>query len=68
MPQLLAIQKYMLITGGKDGKGKALSSTELFDSTNGQWYTCSDLSQPHYWLRSVIVDNILYLLGRVSED
>ena len=35
MPQLLAIQKYMLIIGGKDGKDKTLSSTELFDSI--QW-------------------------------
>ena len=56
-------QGMLIITGGIHYKGKKLSSTELFDSTNGQWYTCSDLPQPHSWLQSVIVDNILYLLG-----
>ena len=60
-------QGTLIITGGYDNS-KILSSTELFDSTNGQWYTCSDLPQLHYWLRSVIVDNILYLLGGVSSN
>ena len=60
-------QGMLIITGGYD-KGERLSSTELFDSTNGQWYTCSDLPQPHNWLRSVIVDNILYLLGGYNKD
>ena len=61
-------QEMLIITGGLDDKNKELSSTELFDSTNGQWYTCSDLPQPHYWLQSVIVDNILYLLGGFNKD
>ena len=56
-------QGMLIITGGVDDKHKKLSSTELFDSNNGQWYKCSDLPQPHSWLQSVIVDNILYLLG-----
>ena len=61
-------QGMLIITGGKDDKGERLSSTELFDSTNGQWYVSDDLPQPHYWLRSVIVDNILYLLGGINKD
>ena len=61
-------QGMLIITGGMDDKIKTLSSTELFDSTNGQWYTCSDLPQPHYCLQSVIVDNILYLLGWINKD
>ena len=61
-------QGMLIITGGKDDKYKTLSSTELFDSTNGQWYTCSDLPQPHWCLQSVIVDNILYLLRGVNKD
>ena len=61
-------QGMLIITGGVDDNGKTLSSTELFDSSNGQWYTCSDLPQPHYWLQSVIVDNILYLLGGDNKD
>jgi len=58
----------LIITGGMDNKGKILSSTELFDTYNKQWYICSDLPQAHSWLRSVIIDNILYLLGGVNED
>ena len=61
-------QGMLIITGGQDDKGKILSSTELFDSNNGQWYKCSDLPQSHYWLQSVIVDNNLYLLGGINED
>ena len=60
-------QGMLIITGGVDDKGKILSSAELFDSNNGQWYKCSDLPQPHYWLQSVIVDNILYLLSGIDE-
>ena len=62
-PAAAGHQGMLIITGGMDDEQERLSSTELFDSTNGQWYTCSDLPQPHNWLQSVIVDNILYLLG-----
>ena len=61
-------QGMLIITGGWDDKGKRLSSTELFDSSNGQWHVSNDLPQPHYWLKSVIVDNILYLLGGLNKD
>ena len=60
-------QGMLIITGGWDDKDKT-SSTELFDSNNGQWYKCSDLPQPYYYLKSVIVDNILYLLGGINKD
>ena len=58
----------LIITGGVDDKYRTLSSTELFDSNNGQWYKCSDLPQPHASLKSVIVDNTLYLLGGYNEE
>ena len=61
-------QGMLIITGGEDDKYKRLSSTELFDSSNGQWYVTNDLPQPHFWLQSVIVDNILYLLGGYNKD
>ena len=61
-------QGMLIITGGVDDKLNMLSSTELFDSSNGQWYMSNDLPQPHSWLQSVIVDNILYLLGGANKD
>ena len=56
-------QGILIITGGKDDNDLVLSSTELFDSKNEQWYTCSNLPQPHFELQSVIADNTLYLLS-----
>jgi len=61
-------QGMLIITGGMDDKDKILSSTEIFDANNNQWYTCNDLPQPHYYLQSVIVNNILYLLGGFNKD
>ena len=61
-------QGMLIIAGGMDSSGMRFSSTELFDSNSGQWYTCSDLPQPHSELKSVIVDNILYLLGGFDEN
>jgi len=58
----------LIIVGGWDDNDKRLSSTELFDSNNGKWYTCSDLPKPHSWLKSVIANNILYVFGGCNED
>ena len=61
-------QGMLIITGGMDDNHNKLSSTELFDSHSGHWYKCSDLPMPHHSLQSVIVDNILYLLGGYKKD
>ena len=61
-------QGMLIITGGEDDNRKNVSSTELFDTNNGQWYKCDDLPQSCTRLQSVIVDNILYLLGGVKKD
>ena len=60
-------QGMLLITGGEDDIGQILSSTELFDGNNEQWYVCNDLPQPHTLLKSVIVDNTIYLLGGMNK-
>ena len=57
----------LIITGGKDEQYRTLATTELFNSTNGQWYTTTDLPLPHFWLDSMIADNILYLLGGCNK-
>ena len=60
-------QGMLIVTGGDDDNGRKLSSTELFDTSNGQWYECNDLPQPQSWLKSVIIDNILYMLGGLNK-
>ena len=61
-------QGMLIITGGEGDKYNKLSSTELYDSNNGQWHKCNNLPLPHDSLQSVIVDNILYLLGGNNKD
>ena len=65
---VIGYQKMIIIVGGEASMYETLSSTELYDSTTRQWYTCDDLPQPHCWLQSVIVDDILYLCGGISQD
>jgi len=60
-------QGKLIIAGGSDDQNKALVTTELFKSATGQWYSVSDLPSPHYELKSVIVNNLLYLLGGADE-
>jgi len=47
---------------------KIFSSTEVLDTTTGQWFFCGDLPQPHVCLQSVVVDDTLYLLGGINQD
>jgi len=61
-------QGTLIITGGEDDQYRRLATTEMFNSTTGQWYTTSYLPLPHYELHSVIVDYTLYLLGGVNKD
>ena len=61
-------QGTLIITGGYGNKQKVLASTELFDSTNGQWHSTNNLPLPHYGLQSTIVNNTLYLLGGFKQD
>ncbi|XP_065905003.1 uncharacterized protein [Dysidea avara] len=64
-------QGTLIIVGGlTEGKKcyEIIPSTELFDSINKQWYTTDQLPLPQYGLRSVIADNVLYLLGGIDQD
>ena len=60
-------QSMMIVMGGRL-LNKALSTTELLDSTTGQWFVCNDLLQPLAISQSVIVGDMLYTLGGVNAD
>ena len=55
----------MLITVGGliDNVRTDVAITEILDTANGSWYTCSDLPMPHYQLKCVVMNNVLYVLG-----
>lgn len=62
-------KEMLIITGGWCcHDSKILSSTEVLDSSTNQWFSCSDLPQPHHFLQPVVVDNSLYLLGGGNQD
>ena len=61
-------EKMLIVVGGEDERHMRLSTTELLDINTKQWYVCNDLPQPHYCLRSVVLDNTVYLLGGLDQD
>ena len=61
-------QSMMIVMGGKNDNKHILSTTELLDSTTGQWFKCNDLPQPLRWLQSVIVGGLLYTLGGANAN
>jgi len=61
-------QSLMIVIGGTKDGDHALSTTELLDSTTGQWFKCDDLPQPLMHLQSVIVGNVIYILGGATSD
>ena len=61
-------QSMMIVMGGLDDDKHTLSTTELLDSTTGQWFKCNDLPQPLGYLQSVIVGGLLYALGGVQAN
>ena len=58
----------MIIIGGYNGAAKVLSTTELLDAATGQWFKCDDLPQPLYFPQSVVVGDMLYMLGGVNQN
>ena len=61
----------LIVVGGSikvKGKWTVVSTTELLDTTNGCWYTCSNLPSPHQQLKGAIMNEKFYLLGGVNKD
>ena len=56
----------MIVVGGLCGR--PVLSTEMYDSNTCQWYKCSDLPQSLYSLQSVVVGDMLYVLGGIKSQ
>ena len=62
-------QSMMIVIGGMNSENQILTTTELLDSTTGQWFKCNDLPQPLICSQLVIVNDMLYTLGgRTTDD
>ena len=62
----VSYQAMMIVMGGGNTKHGILNTTELLDSTTGQWFTCDDLPKPLTLLQSAIVGDVLYVVGGVG--
>ena len=60
-------REILIVFGGKGEGNSTLSSTELLHGKTCQLYECRDRLEPRYSPKSVIVDNILYVLGGFDQ-
>ena len=58
----------IIVMGGWTGSKCTLNTTELLDSTTGQWFTCDGLPRQLGYLQSTIVGDVLYVLSGVTDD
>jgi len=56
----------MIVMGGHIGK-EVVSITELLDATTRQWFKCTDLPQPLLSHYSLVIGDMLYLLGGIDH-
>lgn len=61
-------QSMMIVMGGLKDDEYPCDTTELLDSTTGQWFKCDDLPKPYAFLQTVIIGGILYALGGATPD
>ncbi|XP_065907059.1 uncharacterized protein [Dysidea avara] len=64
----VASYKTMMIVMGGLCTAIVLSTTEVFDDTTGQWFTCNDLPYPHRLQQTVILEDTLYVLNGYTQD
>ena len=61
-------QSLLIMVGGKVGKkSPPLSSTDICDTTTGQWFRRNDIPLPLSFLQSVVVGNKIYILNGLNE-
>jgi len=60
-------QSMMIVMGGSDG-ANTLNTVELFNETTGLWFKCDDLPQPLWYSQSVIIGDMVFVLGGLTKD
>ena len=53
-----------LVTGGTDGSGARLDSTEIFDPDYGSWRAGAAMPSPLKYPRAAQIDNRVFMFGR----
>ena len=59
----VSFNNHIIVAGGHDDKGHALSSVEVLDVASRRWYIAQSLPNPLSVLKSTLIGNTLYLMG-----
>ena len=57
----------LIVAGGREDGGAALSTVEVMNTENHQWSTAADLPQPMYMASATVCGDRIYMLGGVDE-
>ncbi|XP_065905475.1 uncharacterized protein [Dysidea avara] len=60
-------QSMLIVVGGSDDES-GVSTTEILDGSTRQWFKCDDLPEPLATVQSVIVGDMIYVLGGTNQD
>ena len=60
--------KWLVVAGGSDGYFQPLSTVEIMDTTNKQWFTTTPLPVGCYDMRSAIVGEECYFMGGFTNE
>ena len=55
----------LLVTGGVDGDGNQLSSTEIFTLGTGDWRAAASLPSPRDGLSGATIGNNVFVFGKI---
>ncbi len=59
----VSFNNHIIVAGGSDDKGHAVSSVEVLDVASRRWYIAQSLPNPRPGLKSTLIGNTLYLMG-----
>ena len=58
----------LIVAGGEGESGRVLSTVEVMNTENHQWFIAADLPQPMHRASATVCGDHLYMLGGISED
>ena len=58
----------LIVAGGRGAGGRVLSTVEVMDTENHQWFTAASLPEPLYLASATVCGDQLYMLGGVHKD
>ena len=64
----VSFNNHIIVAGGRDDEGHALSSVEVLDVASRRWYIAQSLPNPRSELKSTLIGNTLYLMGGYDHN